>query len=246
MTDPENIPEPTHEEVIADLAVDMPEVKEATPDAVNEADRSTELETPTEATSETTHTPPSPDHLAFLNSLPTGEYGLSVQVYADRVEEDGLFDAAHVLRHHDAYLEYPKRLFALHRSICSQIERIFGCRYAPGPHLVHSPLPRTFPEHPHRLYIREQSLQCFRDWPLLPDGTSTWDTSRDVFGQFRRDISGLSAATARDLTFFRRTGRWYEVSTLPLLLAHLSGMPTLVTGIGSSPSTPPGTAENAQ
>ena len=130
MTDPENLPELTHEEAIVTLAVDMPEVKEATPDAVNEADRSTELETPTEATSETTHTPPSPDHLAFLNSLPTGEYGLSVQVYADRVEEDGLFDAAHVLRHHDAYLEYPKRLFALHRSICSQIERIFGCRYA--------------------------------------------------------------------------------------------------------------------
>ena len=229
MTDPESLPELTHEETIVTLAVDTPEFTQPSAVGVDHAqpDITAELETRTEAgTNEVAPKPPSPDHLAFLNSLPTGEYGLSLQVYADRVEEDGLLDAAHVLRHHDAYLEYPKRLLSLHRAICAHVERIFGCRYAPGPSLGDSPLPRTFPEHPHRLYVREQSLQCFRDWPLLPDGTSTWDTSRDVFSQFRRDISGLSAATARDLTFFRRTGQWYEVSTLPLLLAHLSGIPT--------------------
>jgi hypothetical protein len=169
-------------------------------------------------------TPPSPDHSAFLKSLSAGEFGFDLMVYADRVEEDGQLEAAHVLRHHDGFFTYRKNALALHRAICAQIERIFGCRYAPSTSLFHSPELRIISAS-HRLYIRKTSFLGFEHWPPPEGRTAFWDLYQHL-GQFERRIIDIDATKTRHLIRGRGSSRQYEIATLPFLFAYLAGAPS--------------------
>jgi len=208
---------------------ESPAPPDPTLNAVSEATPPIEAASPQEITVEQLVTiPPSPDHQSFLSSLPTGEFGFSLGVYADRVEEDGLLDAAQVLRHHDAYLAYLKHVRTLHRAICAQIERIFGCRYAPEREVSDSPEPACDSAHPNRLYIRTSSLRCFRDWPPLSDSRVGRAEPERLLRKFEQRITTLHPTETRYLIVRKRPLR-YEVVLLPLLLAYLSGLPSEIT-----------------
>ncbi|MBA4066666.1 MAG: hypothetical protein C0501_23765 [Isosphaera sp.] len=227
MLDPDDIPMTTDDE-----SVEHPPTGNAAPADGTDAENRVGS-TATDATAETTTddlttTPPSPDHLAFLRGLPEGEFGFGLMVYADRVEEDGLAEAAHVLRHHDGYLAYRTYVVALHRAICAQVERIFGCRYAPGRPMFDSPEPHTYPTHPGRVYVRKSSLRCFTDWPPRPDETYERYELDRLLERFEKMIARVEATETRHLVLRGRPLQ-YEVAILPLMLAYLSGLPVALT-----------------
>lgn len=236
MLDPDDIPMTTDDESVEH----PPTGNAASADGTDTANSVEPIATDATATvaaettiDDLTTTPPSPDHLAFLRGLPEVEFGFGLMVYADRVEEDGLLEAAHVLRHHDAYLAYRNTFLALHRAVCAQVERIFGCRYAPERPVSDAPGLQTHPGHPHRLYIRKSSVRCFRDWARPTGGPHPYSKLDRLLTQFESRIAALHPVDSRHL-IVRQRPVLYEVAVLPLLLVYLRGLPPAYTATQST------------
>ncbi|WP_439628607.1 hypothetical protein [Gemmata sp.] len=177
-----------------------------------------------------THTSSVTEHQVFLRALPPGDPpGFHLMVYADRLDELGMPDAAHVLRRHNDYLAYRASVRTLHRSICSEVERAFGCQYAPERPVSDDPGPLTHPRYPYHLYTRKSSFLSFRAWPHVAGARLPYYRLLDCLAVFERRVDRLQPpAPYRLITVGRPI--LYAVAVLPLLHAHLAALPAVASG----------------